>query len=556
MPWSRSASSASWSGRTTCTRWACRSTPRPISSSPPWSSRCPPASRCSAGSRRCGAARSSSRRRCCGRSASSSCSPSAASPAWCWPMPASMSCCRTPITWWRTSITCCRWARCSRSSRASISGSRRFTGYMYNETLGKLHFWITFIGVNLAFFPMHFLGLAGMPRRYADYPDAFAGWNYVSSIGAFIAGFGVLIFLAMLAEAFAKKRKAGDNPWGVGATTLEWTLPSPPPFHQFNELPHDQVSHVACRRYPWPDPRVTTVGDFFALLKPRVMSLVVFTGLAGIVAAPGHVHPLTAFTALLCIAVAAGASGCLNMAYDSDIDRLMTRTATRPIPHGPCRAGGCAGLRLGAVGGVGGHHVAVRELRWRRALLAFTVFFYVVVYTLWLKRRTPQNIVIGGLAGRAAAGHRLGCGDRHRCRWRRCCWWRSSSCGRRRISGRCRCGARDDYARAGVPMLPVVKGKPHTRLPDPALYAGAGAAGRGCRPLSASAACSIWRRRPASASGSCGKPSPPIARRDEVQGAGGPAPVRRLAALSVRAVRRPDRREAGSAFRRSRRSGS
>jgi cytochrome c oxidase subunit 1 len=113
----------------------------------------------------------------------------------------------------------------------------KFTGYMYNETLGKIHFWITFVGVNLAFFPMHFLGLAGMPRRYADYPDAYAGWNYISSIGAFIAGFGVLVFLVMLAEAFMKKRKAGDNPWGVGATTLEWTLPSPPPFHQFNELP-------------------------------------------------------------------------------------------------------------------------------------------------------------------------------------------------------------------------------------------------------------------------------------------------------------------------------
>ncbi|HEV2680519.1 MAG TPA: cytochrome c oxidase subunit I [Rhodanobacter sp.] len=113
----------------------------------------------------------------------------------------------------------------------------KITGYMYSEFLGKLHFWITFIGVNIAFFPMHFLGLAGMPRRYADYPDAFAGWNYVSSIGAFIAGFGVLVFLAMLAEAFARKRIAGDNPWGAGATTLEWTLPSPPPFHQFNELP-------------------------------------------------------------------------------------------------------------------------------------------------------------------------------------------------------------------------------------------------------------------------------------------------------------------------------
>ena len=113
----------------------------------------------------------------------------------------------------------------------------KMTGYMYNEFLGKLHFWITFIGVNIAFFPMHFLGLQGMPRRYADYPDAFAGWNFVSSIGAFIAGFGVLVFLTMLAEAFIAKRRAGDNPWGVGATTLEWTVSSPPPFHTFNDLP-------------------------------------------------------------------------------------------------------------------------------------------------------------------------------------------------------------------------------------------------------------------------------------------------------------------------------
>src|SRR5215470_4471815 len=113
----------------------------------------------------------------------------------------------------------------------------KISGYMYNETLGKLHFWVTFIGVNLAFFPQHFLGLQGMPRRYADYPDAFAGWNYVSSIGAFIAGVGVIVFLLTMAEAFMRKRKAADNPWGVGATTLEWTLSSPPPFHQFNELP-------------------------------------------------------------------------------------------------------------------------------------------------------------------------------------------------------------------------------------------------------------------------------------------------------------------------------
>jgi cytochrome c oxidase subunit 1 len=113
----------------------------------------------------------------------------------------------------------------------------KISGYMYNEPLAKLHFWITFIGVNTAFFPQHFLGLAGMPRRYADYPDAFAGWNYVSSIGSYISGFGVLVFLAVMAEAFAKKRAAGDNPWGAGATTLEWTLSSPPPFHCFNVLP-------------------------------------------------------------------------------------------------------------------------------------------------------------------------------------------------------------------------------------------------------------------------------------------------------------------------------
>jgi len=113
----------------------------------------------------------------------------------------------------------------------------KITGYTYNETLGQIHFWVTFIGVNVAFFPMHFLGLAGMPRRIADYPDAFAGWNYVSSIGAFIAGFGTIVFLITMAEAFFAKRRAGDNPWGVGATTLEWMLSSPPPFHSYNELP-------------------------------------------------------------------------------------------------------------------------------------------------------------------------------------------------------------------------------------------------------------------------------------------------------------------------------
>ncbi|MBW9089240.1 cytochrome c oxidase subunit I [Rhizobium wenxiniae] len=110
-------------------------------------------------------------------------------------------------------------------------------GYMYNEAIGKLHFWVMFIGVNLVFFPQHFLGLAGMPRRYIDYPDAFAGWNYVSSVGSYISFVGVLIFLFGVWEAFAKKRVSGDNPWGEGATTLEWQLSSPPPYHQWEQLP-------------------------------------------------------------------------------------------------------------------------------------------------------------------------------------------------------------------------------------------------------------------------------------------------------------------------------
>jgi cytochrome c oxidase subunit 1 len=113
----------------------------------------------------------------------------------------------------------------------------KMSGYMYSEFLGKLHFWVTFVGVNLVFFPQHFLGLQGMPRRYVDYPDAFATWNFVSSIGSYIAAVGVVIFLVGIALAFSRKQQVGENPWGEGATTLEWTLSSPPPFHQFEELP-------------------------------------------------------------------------------------------------------------------------------------------------------------------------------------------------------------------------------------------------------------------------------------------------------------------------------
>ncbi|MDZ4108718.1 MAG: cytochrome c oxidase subunit I [Brevundimonas sp.] len=110
-------------------------------------------------------------------------------------------------------------------------------GVKYNEFLGAAHFWIMFVGVNLVFFPQHFLGLQGMPRRYIDYSDGYAYWNYVSSVGYVITIVGVLVFLIMLIEAAIRRRPGVANPWGEGATTLEWTLSSPPPHHQFNELP-------------------------------------------------------------------------------------------------------------------------------------------------------------------------------------------------------------------------------------------------------------------------------------------------------------------------------
>jgi len=207
--------------------------------------------------------------------------------------------------------------------------------------------------------------------------------------------------------------------------------------------------------------RPASVGDFFALLKPRVMSLVIFTGLAGIVVAPGAVHPLTAFTALLCIAVGAGASGALNMAYDSDIDRLMTRTASRPVPMGRVTREDALifgwALSVGAVATMG---LLVNLMA--GALLAFTIFFYVGVYTLWLKRRTAQNIVIGGLAGALppAIGWAAVTGNLTIAplmlvlviflwtppHFWALALWRS-----------------EDYARAGVPMMPVVSGKLSTR---------------------------------------------------------------------------------------------
>jgi cytochrome c oxidase subunit 1 len=113
----------------------------------------------------------------------------------------------------------------------------KMTGKMYDENLARIHFWLTFVGVNITFFPMHFSGLAGMPRRYIDYPDALHGWNMVSSLGSYVSFAGVFLFLFIIYRAFTAGAKAEANYWGDGATTLEWTLPSPPAFHSYEELP-------------------------------------------------------------------------------------------------------------------------------------------------------------------------------------------------------------------------------------------------------------------------------------------------------------------------------
>ena len=205
------------------------------------------------------------------------------------------------------------------------------TGYMYSEFVGKLHFWLTFIGVNLVFFPQHFLGLAGMPRRIADYPDAFADWNFISSIGSYISGVGALVFFFGMAQAFMRKVPAGGQSLGrrrhhAGMDAA--VAAAVPPVRHAAADPMSVIARAA------PSPASPGVGDYIALMKPRVMSLVVFTAFVGLVIAPGHLHPVIGLTALLCIAVGAGAAGALNMWYDADIDARMARTAARPIPAG------------------------------------------------------------------------------------------------------------------------------------------------------------------------------------------------------------------------------
>ncbi len=202
-------------------------------------------------------------------------------------------------------------------------------------------------------------------------------------------------------------------------------------------------------------------GDFVALLKPRVMSLVVFTAFVGLVLAPVPLHPLVAAVAILFIALGGGASGALNMWYDADIDRLMARTAARPIPAGRVSGGEALGFGL-ALAGLSCGMLGLATNIFAGAFLAFTIFFYAVVYTIWLKRRTPLNIVIGGAAG--AFPPMIG--------------WACAT-GGISVESVAMFGLiflwtpphfwslalfmRDDYGRAGVPMLTVTHGRAHTR---------------------------------------------------------------------------------------------
>jgi protoheme IX farnesyltransferase len=203
------------------------------------------------------------------------------------------------------------------------------------------------------------------------------------------------------------------------------------------------------------------VGDYLALLKPRVMSLVVFTAFVGLMLAPTPMHPVMAFTALLCIAVGAGASGALNMWYDADIDARMQRTSARPVPAGRILPGEALGFGLL----LAGFSVTILSLLVNLvagALLAFTIFFYVVIYTMWLKRWTPQNIVIGGAAGAfppmigwaAATG---GVSLESVLLFLIIFFWTPPHFWALALY------RADDYARAGIPMLPVVSGERETR---------------------------------------------------------------------------------------------
>jgi protoheme IX farnesyltransferase len=211
----------------------------------------------------------------------------------------------------------------------------------------------------------------------------------------------------------------------------------------------------------YPHPSLATPGDYFALLKPRVMSLVVFTAVVGMVVAPGSINPIIALAAVIFIAIGAGAAGALNMWYEADLDAVMSRTKTRPIPMGRILPGEALGFGLFlAVFSVVALGLLVNLIS--AALLAFTIFFYAVVYSMWLKRSTPQNIVIGGAAGAlppvigwAAATGTVSLEPVLMFLiifvWTPPHFWALALL------------RADEYARAGVPMLPVVAGEGETR---------------------------------------------------------------------------------------------
>src|SRR3954453_9487523 len=202
------------------------------------------------------------------------------------------------------------------------------------------------------------------------------------------------------------------------------------------------------------EPSMAGAGDYLALLKPRVMSLVVFTALAGLVVAPGHMHPVLAFFALVCIAVGAGAAGALNMWYAADIDAVMSRPADRPVPAGRVRPGEALAFGL-TLAGFSVVFLGLMINVLAAGLLAFTIFFYAVIYTMGLKRWPPQHILIGGaggpfppMIGWAAATGGIGIESillfLISFFWTRPHFWALSL------------SRADEYARAGVPMLPVV----------------------------------------------------------------------------------------------------